>query len=180
MKAGTWMACYACYAVMVLETIRNASDLSLAQVKAQGFDNVTARQVLLGMARLGLSPKCAVENIPEWNRMKQNFVIIAERCQRSANSVPSYSVLYRTARLLNVRTHDKSGNRLSKGQLKRCVDRGFNTNAEIEALDDLASPRCKRSYRHMEKELAERGVQTRVYVQGKQKRLKKKALQKLT
>ena len=81
---------------------------------------------LVKYARVGLSPKCVTEGIPELSTLLDNLRILKEKC--IAASVPSWSSLTKSqlVRQLSIRgvsTRTRTGRRMSKSELQRKLGR---------------------------------------------------------
>lgn len=166
MTCGKWKQSYACFAVMVLDQIKDAARMSVADVKQRGLRNGTCKQVLDAMARTMLSPKCVLEGIPEWEAMRANLCTLTERCQQQGRATASYGDLEKAAKTLNVRTHTAAGDRKKAKKLKREID----VRLEEVAKCPSAKPRA-RPYRVVKAEMKAKQLNPTPYVDGKRRRL---------
>lgn len=164
MRFGTWTQSYACFAVMVLDSIRLSHGLSHVEVKKRGLHHASCNQVLDDMARSGLSPKCVVEGIPEWASMHDNFAAVLERCQQQQDnptSKASYAVLVQSATALDVRTCNRFGKRKTAKKVKKDIDDHLGAAAKKRDVCAAAPKNRKRSYTALEQELQKRNLNPR-------------------
>ena len=113
MKNGTWRKT-GCFAVMVLDAVRLAGNLSLEKVKQSALRGAHPWVVVRRMSVL--SPKLCVEGIPEWVALRNNLDLLISKCSGS------YSDLCKAAKRLSLRVNTATGRRYTKTELRKAID----------------------------------------------------------
>ena len=166
MAEGTWNKS-GCFAVMVLDAVVSARSLTIKNVKdlakkwsSRGSQpTVSPRDVVRSMA--ALSPKLCLEGIPEWVALRGNLDLLISRCSNS------YHGFYKAAKSLGIRVNKRSGRRLSKPELRKCIA------AHLGAYKDMATLPKKRSWYELEAGVIAGGGKTRLSDGGRRRRLDK-------
>ena len=153
MKNGTWKK-GGCYAVMVLDAVREAKNLTLQNVKEKATRVVQPWVVIRRMS--ALSPKLCLEGIPEWLALRSDLDLLIAKC------MDSYSHLFKAARRLSINPH-AFGRRLTKAQLQRAI------NAHLRAKKGDPFLTKKRKREDLVEEMVAAGGNPRPYnAAGKQ------------
>ena len=85
-------------------------------------------------ARVGLSPKCVMEGIPEWLSLLQILRIVKENCVAAGNTSSAsltHSQLVRQLVTRGVTTRTRKDRKLNKIELRRKLDRHQHVSAFI-------------------------------------------------
>ena len=86
MKDGTWTK-VGCFAVMVLDEIRQAKKLTIQNVLKSRFRGTSEKPWNVVRSMRDLSPKLCLEGIPEWVAMRNNLDLLICKCMNSYNNL---------------------------------------------------------------------------------------------
>jgi hypothetical protein len=156
MADGTWRKT-GCFAVMVLEEIRLAKNMTWQSLNPPEGSQPTCTDVVIEMS--ALSPKLCLEGIPEWLALRVNLDLLSSKC------LASYGGLVKAAKRLDVKVKTSAGRRLSKKGLQKSID------ARLQACAKMPTLPKKRKFLELEAAVLAAGGNTRPSIAGKRHRM---------
>ena len=161
MKAGTWDKA-GCFAVMVLDAVRLAKNLTLQNVKDSALRGAQPWIVVRRMSVL--SPKLCLEGIPELVALRNNLDLLISKCKGS------YSHLCKAAKRLSLTVHSPTGRRFTNTELRKAI------GARLRASKVAPILTKKRKWVELKEAVVAAGGNVRYNVAGKRHTMTKEEM----